>query len=200
MLRRRLQERVADQWTDAELNELLNLGLLEIQKSVLQVDPLAIIWIDVDDIVAGQEFYEVPPGMWYEFEVGVKTSASDADFTILDPCSYHTRRSLSSGAGRYSRLGKYISIRPIPTGSVVDGLQVRYVPSLSMSNDSDVPDLNLGLHLGIVLWAQILALGESLEDSGPTQATLKGLIEQIPLFYRNTTQPMYLQPNITKGY
>src|SRR5262245_28678692 len=71
LLRRRIQEQTADQWQDADLNELLNEGAREVQRRLIHIDPMCVAYIDVADLVSGQELYAHPAGFLYEYALKI---------------------------------------------------------------------------------------------------------------------------------
>src|SRR5688500_16498133 len=82
MLRRRLQEATADQWSDANLNDLLEVALHLVQKEVMKVRGDAFMVEDSAALVANQEFYQLPSGFWYELVVKFRASTSAAYGTL----------------------------------------------------------------------------------------------------------------------
>jgi hypothetical protein len=64
VLRRRLMEASPGvNWVDTDLNEILGVALADVQKDVMEVDPLAFVNIAQQNLTSGLEFYAKPAGM-----------------------------------------------------------------------------------------------------------------------------------------
>ncbi len=184
LLRRRLNESTADNWQDADLNELLNAGLHLVQKEVLKVDPLAFIHWSKDDIVSGQSYYPKPQGFWHEIEIAQLDADHPQGYKPMKKQDYNVARELAAGSTEvYCHVGRYFAIFPAPSTSVVDGLQIQWTPTLSMAVDTDVPDLHFALHMAVVLMAQKYALGETGDDQRRVKEELVELLSDIPGYY-----------------
>jgi hypothetical protein len=176
LLRRRLQESTADQWQNSELDDLLNLGLHEVQKRVVAVDPFFLVYIDEADIVAGQALYKKPVGFWYEFELKYLDSTTGEYVRMTRDDDPDTQKMAgTSGTPKYSHFGQYFRVMPEPVTSLADGLQISWMPTMDMAADSDVPDINIALHSGIVVAAQLVTLGETGVDRSTIAAELESL-------------------------
>lgn len=202
VLRRRIMEASpGDNWTDTVLNDVLNVALADTQKDVMEVDPLAFVNIAQQSLTAGLEFYAKPAGMWYELQVQRLNSAGTR-YDDLERRDYVVGRAADteSGTSTYALLGRHIAIHPIPSASVTNGLQIIYVPTLAMSDDADVPEIHLGLHMLIVLRAHRLLSGET----GESVAEVKDLTEEyraaIPSFYKASGTNFVFRPDIVKNY
>lgn len=194
MLRRRLQEdsTVAAQWTDATLNDLLNLGLLYMQKKIMAVDPCFVIYTATTNLVADQAAYAKPAN--FIFEMTVKTrSTPTADWDDSDAREYLEYYEIATNEDDnetgYSIKGRFIVLNPAPGSNVTNGLQIEYVPSLSMAVDTDVPDITTMLHEGIVYRAQHIALGDTDQDQTNAAKDLEAVVADIPLWYMKTSAP-----------
>lgn len=203
-LRRRLQEEVPDRWTDVQLDSKLNQGLVETQKEIMKVDPEAFSYIDRADVVAGQEYYEWPDGMWYDRELGFL--GSDGRYVAMERINFNERNDAAhtlSSVGRYARFDRErFVLCPVPTTSVVNGLEIVWVPTLTMASDNDVPVIHLGLHVAIVAFAEILALADVGDTSEETLKDLARMINSIPQYYIQSasTPARWTVGGINKGY
>lgn len=200
LLRRRLLEPTADQWDNSTLNDLLNVALGLVRKQVRKVDPEFDIRWEYRDTVAGTSFYEKPAGTRGSIEVGLKGAASDADWTALKRAAYHIARTQGSDGGEtvYCHRGAYIGIFPAPSAAVVDGIQFLHAPSETLAADTDVPRLEESLQYGVVVWAALLAKGESPEDDSKDARELARILGDIPADYGtlDLSQPMLLQADV----
>jgi hypothetical protein len=202
MLRRQLQEDTASQWTDATLNGYLNLGLQFMETSVLQHDMEAFIQVDRTDVlVADEGLVPKPVGHIRTIDVKIKY-ANDSAYTFAtfrrnDQIEDLVEASTSSTVESepyWSTYGQWIRYWPLPTATSTDGLELIYVPTLTMGADSDVPLLNTHLHEGIVYRAKAIALGDTDEESDPTvlealDKRLSVVISRIPLYYATDGPP-----------
>ncbi len=182
LLRRRLNEVIADNWDDSTLDTLINLAYALVQKQVRKVDPEALIFWDYRDTVAGTNWYEKPSGTRGPVEVGLKRAASDTDWAALVRKPYWVARDWT-GETIYCHRGTYIGIFPAPTVAVTAGIQFIHVPTDTLAVDSDFPKIEQTLHYAIVLWAALIAKGESPEDDSKDAAELQRIIGDIPADY-----------------
>ena len=185
VLRKRLQEVTADQWTDSDLDALLNQGLARMQTLIMKVHPDAFLYRDTRNIET-TEFYGWPAGTL--FVVSVETKTTGGTFKRRLPMKYvdTLETPASSESPRYARVGDFCILSPTPTEVVVGGLRIWYVPTLTMAVDADVPKIVLPLHIGIVYWAQIFALGETREVVKAIKEELAAIIADIPMWYMVT--------------
>lgn len=214
VLRRRLQDPLEDpdgnvidnpEWDDPELNELLNLALLEMETSILEINPLAFLSVDTFDIVAGQERYDHPPGFLYETDLSVADSSGRFS-TPWRPLSRTTlsqsRLRVSGAADKYATVGRWFYLTPIPTVSANEALQLTWVYSLSMIADEEVPLIALPLHNAIVDMALIMALAETAEVDAAVlaQKRVDKAVARLPMWYRRTRgEPPTIQPSVRVG-
>ena len=213
-LRARIQEVVADQFQDTDLNELLNLALQFMQTAIMAVDPAAFIFTYQTDIIADEPFYPKPAGFSYEIALRLLDPTSgkyrkplertDYNRTFEDMQNDGSQSGADGSQVEYAHYGVQFYLSPTPTISVPAGLQCECQTALVMAADTDVPDINLNLHMGIVYQAQILAMGETGEGSKEAADALALLVNRIPSWYqRSAATPISLQPDIdyvNKGY
>ncbi len=200
LLRRRINEITADQWADGDLNDVLNLGLHQVQKRIMAIDPEAFIYIARAPITALEEFVPKPVGMWYEKAVRLKDSSTGL-YGGIEKMDYYLAETLTSGDAVYSHLGRFLAIHPIPSANVTNGVEILYIPVLSMAVDTDVPDVHIGLHDAIVKAAQLSLLPETGEPFKDLQASLDAELLEIPLYYRQSAgQAPALNPQVPKDY
>lgn len=209
LLRRRLQDSSADtaaeNWSDSELNELLNQGLIKAQKAVLAVDPLAFIAIDKQDVEEDEEMYAKPDGFWYMRQLQILNETTGL-YEPIEKEDYEIARAGAATSTRvtWSDFGRFIALRPVPSAAIRLGLRWIYVVTLAMGADNDVPALHQGLHTLPVWFAQRLAIGETGEtDAGMKE--VEGLIAadlaDIPDYYRSTNASAdFLVPRLHKGF
>jgi len=203
-MRTHLQARLQDvdnaQWSDARLNGYLNSGLQFIQSQVMAIDPMAFVYSDTANIQADVAYYPIPPTCM--FEIGVYTRASSTgDWAWLDyidlpwiqfgGAANHDPNPYAAG---YSRWGRYLLLHPKPSRAVTSGLRIEYVPWLVMGADNDVPDVDIGLHDGIVFRAEQIALGDTAQESTKADADLETILKNLPRFYRRRGAPGKLAP------
>ena len=205
--RRRLQERTADNWSDAEINELNNEALHLVQKEIIKVSADEFFTIATADTVVGQEFYRVPDNFWYEFEIGYKASSSLSDWPVIEKGNYHALKTHVNGSAKYSRRGQYFSIRPIPSQAVTAGLRILYCASLSLDvgasevvRDANVIPVHPALHMAVPIGAALLARGETFDDSTEDGKMWVALIGDIPTFYHAGGQAMQVHLDLRKNY
>jgi hypothetical protein len=199
LLRRRLNEQIADQWDDSTLNTLIDLAYALVLKQVRKVDPEALIFWDYRNTIAGTNWYEKPSGTRGLAELGLKALSTDTDWSPLPRRPYHIARDWTSADETvYCHRGTYVGIFPAPSVSVTSGLQFLHAPTDSLAVDTDVPKLEQTLHYAIVLWAALIAKGESPESDSKDAAELGRIIGDIPQDYgtNDLSQPMLLSLDV----
>jgi len=197
LLRRRLNETIADNWSDDVLNTFIDLAYALVVKQVRKVDPEALIAWDYRNTVAGTNWYEKPSGTRGPVEVGLKSTSADTDWTPLVRKPYWIARDWT-GDTVYCHRGAYIGIFPAPTLSITSGIQFIHAPVDTMAVDIDVPKLETTLHYAIVLWAALIAKGESPESDAKDAVELQRIIGDIPQDYGSPDlgQPIALSPDV----
>jgi hypothetical protein len=88
----------------------------------------------------------------------------------------------------WAQKGRWIRVYPTPSAASTGGLRLTFVPTLAMGADTDVPDVPLSMHHGIVLAARLEALGDTDEDVDPGTLDAIGkklavILDRIPLYY-----------------
>jgi hypothetical protein len=197
MLRRRLQEVTAAQWTDAVLNTNLNLGLSYMQKKVLVVDPEAFIYTDTTPLVNAQRDYPKPVGFNYEIAVYISTNGGTS-YTLADAVDYRTIIEAEASGVCYAHKGRFFVLYPTPSGASAAGLKIEWVPTLSMGSDDDVPDLNTNLHEGIVYRAEMISLGDTSQEAQVAAVELKAVVDDIKMYYRKSAVPERIRHDFSK--
>jgi hypothetical protein len=200
-LRRRLQETTADLWSDQDIEEILNLALIEMQKEVMKVDPEAFSAIDRADQVVNQEFYQFPAGLWFEREV--RLLGDDGTYKTITRVAFAERADRTTGEdvvyARFDR-GNFV-LSPIPSVSKINGIELVWVPTLAMATDADVPPIHLGLHGGIVLFGELIANGDTGDSSDDTLKELARVINSIPQYYLiSASTPSRFVVQVSKDY
>lgn len=197
LLRRRIKEETAENWTDAELIVLLNKGVVDTQKAVIKHDAKAFVSISSMDLESGREFYEKPPGYWYALHVQYRSTPTGR-FVDMEKKPYDLGRERqadgltpqdSASVPVYSHMGRHIAVNPVPELTVVNGLRYIYVPSMRYVLPTDVVDLHPGLEFLPIFYAERLALGET-EENAETVAKVNAMIDfevsQIPNYYKQS--------------
>ena len=209
ILRRRVNERTANKWSDAELDELLNEALKLIQKRYATVDPNVYIevytWtLSYAGQVANSGFWELPAGTWRVLEIS-RLDTTSGKYVSLETRHFDvTRGDLVTGLGGdypsgliYSRIGRFLHFAPLLTSSSPSvTLRIIIVGTAAMTDPNDVPPIPLPLHYAIILQAQILAWGESHEDSKPVVEELERQLGDIYTLVDNSGESV--RPSIFK--
>lgn len=185
LLRRQLQDVPDVQWPDdAELDELLNIAYAMVQKEIRKIYPTAHQFVDYMNTTAGTSWYPLPATF------GVKrVSLKDTNGSYVK-LSYKSYDDIKDQTGReryYAKEGQWIGIFPAPEASVANAIELVHVPIMAMAADTDIPRIKLPLHIAIVWWAKLLALGETTDTSGETAVRLKELLGDLGAWYDNTS-------------
>lgn len=203
MLRRQLQEDTASQWSNATLNSYLNLGLQFMQTAVLQHDPEAFFEIDRTDFYdADNGLVPQPVGCIRINKVKVMYDGNDSYLTatwkrndVIDQYEEDLDEADYVDEPYWTMKGQWIRIWPEANATTItDGIELLFVPTLTMGSDADVPLINLHLHEGIVYRAKSIALGDTDEESDPAvlealDKKLSVVISRIPLYYTSHGPP-----------
>lgn len=185
LLRRRLNETVEDRWSDSILNTIIDLAYALVLKQIRKVDPEALLFWDYRNTVVGTNWYEKPSGTRGPVEVGFKPTTAATDWTPLTRKPYYIARDWTRADETvYCHRGTYVGIFPAPSVAVTQGIQFLHAPTDSLAVDTDVPKVEQTLHYAIVLWAALIAKGESPEAVDSKDAVeLQRIIGDIPTDY-----------------
>ena len=202
LLSKRLQDTVDDQFDDSALNDLLNIGLGLLQADIMAVRPDAFMEISTFNIGANNERYENPDGWMMDVLIEVSDSSSASGWRQLSPLPIQQRGSAATDPNTvyFSHMGRWLILTPTPSAAVVNGLRRTWVPTLTMSSDSDIPQVKTLLHSCIIDYAVLEALGESDEAGENTRKRLEKKLERIPdLYARVSVGQLYsLVPNVAR--
>lgn len=186
MLRRQIQDVDAVEWSNAELNDIINLAYAKIQKEIFKVWPEAHLFWDYMDVNATVSWYPLPATFGIS-EFGMKSAASDTTWTRLDPKTYENIKDLTGTKYYYCQRGQWIGIFPAPSTTVTNGLELVHTPIMAMSADTDLPRIKLPLHEAIVYWAKDICLGDSDEESQATRQRMADIVNDLPYWYEQKT-------------
>jgi hypothetical protein len=212
MLRRRLQSPSTDTtWSDTELDSRLNLGLMELQKKILAINPDAVLKRFRRSVVAGVDRYQWPAGFSYDFELAILDSSA-SKYIPMDKGALHYVRRLQrdgySSSYLYAHEGRSESrpyggfvIVPTPTTTVANGFQVSAMCALTMDDDSSIPAVDQMMHLAILIYAEDVSLADTGEASDTAQKNVDRMIATLPQFMIRSAQPDQLSiDGVVKAY
>lgn len=185
IVRRQLQDPgTGVQWTNTELDTLIEQAYMFIQTRVFAHDPNAHISWDTLDTVADQSEYALPATFGIR-RVGLKSTAADTVYEKLRRATYDDILESTSTEARYAVMGQFIAIFPAPSSAVVDGIQLLHTPIMSMDSDDDVPVVKEPLHMAIV-WMTVLLASDEDESRDVSQITgkLNSVLDSIPQWYQ----------------
>jgi hypothetical protein len=188
LLRRELNEVSAEQWSDSELNDLLNYGLQWVQTQIVKVSPAFVVHRYLAPIQANKDLVDKPVGMLWEWRFEKLDSSSSTYKRVpRHPGGYEEMTKRGSGADlAYTHIGRWFAVHPVPTSDLADGWRVWFMPTLDMAADSDVPDIVHPLHYAVVLKAKLLAIGETAESSDDTRKRLGDMLADIFTWYQDS--------------
>lgn len=206
LLRRRKKDEAQVNWTDSQLNNLLNEAAAFVQKEIMKVNPTAFLKITRQHIKANVDRYTKPEGIWSLVDVAKLNSSTGRYESLGTPTDIYEIRGIQSSTGstpsKFADFGEEILLGPKPTADQTDGLEWIWVMTASMSQDDDVLGLHIGLHNAVVLRAEILLAPETAApDTAEARKQLAEELVDIPEYYRRTAGlETPLQPGINKGY
>jgi hypothetical protein len=147
MTRSFLDEPISADWTDAELNALINARYHQVYSAVIATyDEYAQLKIATTDIVANQQEYELQLDFMKMRRVEIKFAPTDTSYSRAFPLTVdEVRRDIADTSGspiirspRYYLRGNVIGLLPIPTETIEDGIKSWYyatVPDLVANSD-----------------------------------------------------------------
>lgn len=186
VLRRNIKDpETGGEFSNAELNDIINLGYSLVQKEVRKFYPEAHLTWDYINTEVGENWYPLPP-TFSVTHVGYKASATDTVWTVLGPPkAYRDLAGLvtTGSTTYYTRRGQWIGIFPAPTEAVTDGIEIVHNSIHSMSADGETPRVKVPLHLAILYWAKLIALGETDANAGETRQRLDEILGDIASWY-----------------
>jgi hypothetical protein len=202
-LRRRIHDPSGGEYSDAELNEMLNQGCLRVYTRIEAVSPGALITIARFDLRAGDGYYAIPRGAMNIVEVGVADTDHPTGWAPLTEgdYSYVRERNDASAYSRFARLGNYIFLQPTWSEDVTNGGQIIYVPSPTMDTGDSEPPFVPALHFACVLIAHMYLAPELGEQTEPIAAVLNPILDEIPLWYKKSGGGSdTIRLDVEKGY
>lgn len=209
LLKRRLQEpdgATVDAYSLAELQALLGLGLIEVQKRILAADPDAIAANYDQDIVSGTEDYAMRSTDWH-LKRALKLDTTSGKYKPIGRISLaetdaRTAADISADSElRYALFGRSVRLSPVPASNQTDGLRLVVVPTVAMASDSaePTPEIHPALHMLVVLEAALLALPEKAE-ARPELLEERNRHLSFLDFYRRSEEHVPLSVGVEKGY
>lgn len=214
-MRRILQRRLGDpnevEFTDSELNEILNLAAADVQGHVMAFDPTAFMTVTRQNVVSGTDLYRKPDGWWAIAEVRLLNSTSGKYLSLRNPVDPYALDLIDSaadaGSTRYAHFGQYIKLGPIPSTSVTNGLEWWWVPSAEIADDAAEDGQAYSIHIALhnaIMQKAFLILAPELDEQTNLQFLEKQYerdIERIPQYYRRQAgQEVPFRPDVDKGY
>ncbi len=188
LLRRRLRDTEEELWTDGQLNSIIDLAILRVQLRVMRVNPEAELRVWRADTVVGEQYYDKPSGSMAFMEVSLSDSEASTGYRPLSRSTYFRNRDRTeptndTRGAYYSLFSNKIFIAPAPTVATSNGLQFIGVPALSAGDDEDVLPLHLALHLAVVIYAEMIAKGETDESKTELREELASIDQDISVLY-----------------
>lgn len=208
LLRRLLHDVAETEWEDNdELNDLLLFGLHDMQEYIMAIDKEAFAQWDNADIKATVRYYPRPVSSRFEFELSYSSDPSVNAYRPLNRVSFGSLRHSESGVysesmdrdrdiaitaatsgtlGQYAIIGNYFYLSWIPPATIVDALEIVHCPTLSMADDTTVPELPIWMHRGIVYSAFLQALLETPADVTKVERELARIVGKIGRHYEKS--------------
>lgn len=223
LLRRLLQDVAAVEFDDdAELHELLLFGLHDMQEYILAIDKEAFAQWDNADVKIDERYYPRPVSSRFEFELSYSSVPGTNAYRPLSRVSYLDVRRRESGTpsgsidrgrdvaiadvsspsdlGQYAIIGNYYYISWIPGATIVDGFETVHCQTLSMADNTTVPELPIWMHRGIVYSAFLQALLETPSDVTKVERELARIVGKIGRHYeKSAAGPLVLSADVRKG-
>jgi hypothetical protein len=180
LVRRHIQETVADNFANADLDILINVAYQLVVKQVRRVSPDEFLTTALVNTAIGTSLYNKPAGARRILEVAL-LDAAGVTYNPLPYMNFVDASALTASEGPvFTIRGQQYGIYPAPTAVVVNGIRVTYQPTVSLAADGDTPLVEDTLQYAIALWAALLAKGESPESDTKEAAQLTQILNDIP--------------------
>jgi len=199
LLRKKLNEDVADQWSEDVLSELIDAAYGLVQAEIRRLDPQGLVFWSYADIVSGTQYYEKPAGTWGQVSIRLKDAITLAyGDTPLQRIDYDLAlKQTTTSTPFYFERGRYIGLVPIPSASITQGIEFQHVPTETLALDTDTPQINVSYHYAIVLEAAIMAKDDTTEDVARLRASRDELYSRMALAYPTAMdQNQVLRPDV----
>lgn len=201
ILRRRIDDESDDSndgnfFTNAQLDEALNLGANRLQRVIMTVDPAAFLDISRQNIEVDTWRYPKPTGAWSILDIRMLDADSGDYVSLGDPLDIWQLDKVASASNntRFGFFGRFIRLAPVPDAAVTDGLEWWYVKSNALetgsSHDSESYDFHTGLaNLHILLTQEVLLPEQITDGAEALRMLVKSEMETVPFYYRRTLGP-----------
>jgi hypothetical protein len=201
ILRRRIDDPVDDAndgafFSNAELDEALNLGANRLQQMISVVDPAAFLDISRQSIEADTWKYPKPTGSWSILDVRMLNADGNEYVSLGEPLDAWQldKVAASSGDTRFGFFGRFIRLAPTPDTAVNDGLEWWYVKSNALETGASFDNESYDFHTGLadlhILLTQLVLLPEQVSDGAEAlRKLIASAQEMVPLYYRRTLGP-----------
>ena len=207
VLRGWLKETVADLWTDVALNRYLNLGIREVEKLIVSLEPESIKKTYVANLTAGvvgaDTLFSYPVGTWGVIELGI--SADGINYNAMRRISIaQARAGYFDGTGTDTQYAfvpwspREFAVYPMPPAAVVNGLRAIVVPTLTMAVDGDDCPVQPALETLVMKEAQRFALRDVGEPTDKLDAEIQLEKQESPRFFWTSTEPAFISPLIDR--
>jgi hypothetical protein len=207
---------------DNELDELLLFGLHDMQEYIMAIDKEAFAQWDNADVKVNVRHYPRPLGSRFEFELAYSSDPTTNVYRPLSRVEYGDMRRRESGVysesmdrdrdialtdvvtsdnlGQYSIIGKYYYLGWNPEATIVNGLEIVHHPLLTMATDTDVPELPIWMHRGIVYSAFLQAVLETPADVTKIERELARIVGKINRHYeKSANNALTIRADLRKG-
>lgn len=187
------------QWSDEELNEVIDTAYQLVTKEVRKIDPEAHLSWDYADIVSGRSWYDMPETFGLSHVAILDTSSGlyipikQKKYEDIGPHQFWSGAVIVSGATSildqtyYTIRGQFIGIFPTPSVSITDGLELVHFPIKALTEDCETPIIKSPLHICIAWWAKLILLGDTDGNSQETRVRLQEVLGDIAGWYNQAT-------------
>jgi len=195
------------QWPDVDglflgqyrtgLNSFINLGMKEMQKVIVGVDPECLKCQYRRNLVlatAGRDkLVPFPVGTWAVFEIRLSTDGGVNYGEPLDRITLQQAREGKEGFVHYD--SNYFMLAPAPTVPYAWGIGITVMPTAVFALDTDeLPIRFVAQETMILKQAQKFALWDIGEPADKVEAEISVIEQRVPRFYLTATQPHFVVP------
>ena len=206
LLRKRIQEPEDDsQWSDAELNTLIDLSAQDLQKQLLLKNAQYFATIATTNWVKDTTRIILPGGFVQDLGAVEYKDEASAEYKLATHNTHLNMLSQLPEAGatpEWTILGRWLKIVPAPSASVTAGIRLYFSKAITLDEDAAIPPVDLFWHEDIVNRAKRKAYGETEEQSPSADTAVEETRRDIATVHRGPSQgkAVVRVEGIDKGY
>jgi hypothetical protein len=191
LLRKRIQSAGTTQWSDSELNTLIDLSAQDLQKQLLLKNAQYFATIATSNWVADKTRIPLPGGYVQDLGVLEYKSGASAEYALATHNIHLNMLAQQPEQGdtpEWTVLGRWLKIVPAPAVTVTNGIRFYFAKAITLDDDTAIPPVDLFWHEDIVNRAKRKAYSETEEQSPGTDAAVEEARRDVATVHRASNQ------------